>query len=141
MFRSFRLFGGIGLAGVLVAAAIGAYAFTNTLSFNSNTTPVSLAVGGTTSDAYTVSGVSFAHSAFSNAWTSVAFHLDNAISNEATLALNLGNRQYSGTNATSGTADATCVATNPHSTDVTWTCYDSAGNSDFVTTFQVQVSQ
>jgi hypothetical protein len=138
--RFLRIFGGIGLAGLLVGLAVGVYAFTNTLGFDSNTTPVSLAYNNTAAPAYTASKVHY-NNVTQNTWNSFTFNLDNAISNDATITVSDGSGTFIGANAGAGSGTlggcAVDSATHKH-----WTCTASANQStDSVTSFSIQLSQ
>ena len=139
MSRIVRIFGGIGLAGVIVGMAIGVYAFTNTLTFNGNTLPVSLAYNNTTAPAYTASGVHF-NNVNPGTWNWFSFNLDNNISNDATITVNTGSTSFSGGNGTAVNSAGACF---PNGSSKSWKCTVSAGTltTDSVTSFSIQITQ
>jgi hypothetical protein len=140
MLRNLRMLPGIAIAAVLVGIGVVAYAHTNTLGFDSNTTPVSLAYNTTGAPAYTASKVHFSN-VTQNTWNAFTFNLDNAISNDATITVNDGAGTFVGTNAAAGTGTLGGCTVDT-STGKHWTCTASANQStDSVTSFSIQLSQ
>jgi hypothetical protein len=140
MSKSFRIAAAIGILGMLIGIAVGAYAFTDTVSFNANSLPLSIAYGQTPAESYTVSGVHFTPSGADNSrWTQLSFNLDNAISSGATIQVTYGGSgtTLTGSNSQASGVPGTCSVSGAG--PYVWTCTPSGSSATFVSVTQLAV--
>ncbi len=123
MSKTFRIAGAIGIIGMLIGIAVGAYAFTDTVNFDSNSLPLSLAYGQTPAETYNLTNIHFTPSGSDmSQWTQLSFSLDNAISSPATIQVTYGGAgtTLTGSNGQSAGVAGTCAVSGAG--PYTWTC-------------------